>query len=216
MIELAIDSSTARLVVGIVADHGRVVAERLLEDERRHNEVLVPTVQECLAEAGLDFPDLDAVVCGCGPGPFTGLRVGMATAAAIADARGLPLRGVGSLDAIARDPRLAGQRSLVLSDARRREVYFAAYAADGTRLVGPEVARPAELPREDLEQLGLAVLSAPERIELPEWLAGLPRNACFPSAAGLAKAPEAPFAPVYLRRPDAVAPSVQVSSALRR
>lgn len=216
VIDLAIDSSTPRLVVGLVRDRSEVIAKRLIDDARRHNESLVPAVLQCLDEAGLEFDNLDRVTCGCGPGPFTGLRVGMATAAALADARGIELRGVCSLDATAQDPQLRAASALVISDARRREVYFAAYRSDGSRALGPDVARPAELPRADIDPLEVEVVSAPESVELPEWLAPTRRVAIPPSPEGLCAAPEVTFEPIYLRRPDAVVPKVEVSGALRR
>ena len=92
-------------------------------------ERLTPNVLAALSDAGLGMADLGAVVTGCGPGPFTGLRVGMATAAAFGHALGLPVFGVCSLDAIGIDT--TGE-VLVVTDARRREVYWARYR-DGTR-----------------------------------------------------------------------------------
>src|SRR5690348_5025890 len=85
--------------------------------------------------------DLDAVVTGLGPGPFPGLRVGVVTAAALGDARGLPVVGVCSLDAVG-----SGARTVV-TDARRKEVYWATYDAEGVRVDGPGVVRPEELGR---------------------------------------------------------------------
>lgn len=219
MTTLALDTSTARLVVGLVdgiSDAARpapvVRAARVLDDARRHNELLVPTIAEVLAEAGLTYADIDRVVCGCGPGPFTGLRVGMATAAATADALGVPLRGVCSLDAVARSPRLSGRVALVVSDARRREAYWATYDAAGARTAGPEVCAPADLPVPE----GLAVVSAPEMLaeKLPET-GDAELVELYPEPVGLVTAPEVEFRPIYLRRPDAVAPTVHVSPALR-
>src|SRR4051794_1333650 len=101
--------------------------------------MLTPAVRAALAGAGVGMAELDAVVVGLGPGPFTGLRVGVVTAATLADARGLPSVGVCSLDAIG-----AGARTVV-TDARRKEVYWAAYDAAGSRVAGPDVDRPEEL-----------------------------------------------------------------------
>lgn len=95
-----------------------------------------------LADAGRRPRDLSAIVAGLGPGPFTGLRVGLATAASMGQALGVPTYGVCSLDGLGR---AAGPgRVLIATDARRREVYFATYA-DGHRVTGPEVAKPAEV-----------------------------------------------------------------------
>ena len=100
MLVLAIDTATTDLVAGLVEvrdgqqpQSAGALAERVVAT-RSHNELLVPTVVELLAEAGCEFSDLDAVVVGCGPGPFTGLRVGMATASAIGQALGIPVHGV--------------------------------------------------------------------------------------------------------------------------
>ena len=118
-----------------------MLAERVTVDARAHAERITPNVLAALADAGLTMADLDAVVVGCGPGPFTGLRVGMATAAAYGHALGIPVYGVCSLDAI------GGQttgETLVVTDARRREVYWARYR-DGVRIDGPAVSAPADV-----------------------------------------------------------------------
>ena len=86
MLILAIDTSTPTLVTGLVRD-GVTVSERILPKCREQEERLVPCVQECLAEADATFQDVTAIVVGCGPGPFTGLRVGMATVLVTTDAR---------------------------------------------------------------------------------------------------------------------------------
>jgi tRNA threonylcarbamoyl adenosine modification protein YeaZ len=153
-----------------------------------------------LHDAGLALGDVEAVVTGLGPGPFTGLRVGVVTAAAIGDARGLPVVGVCSLDAVG-----SGARTVV-TDARRKEVYWAAYAADGSRTDGPGVARPEELTvagpvvgdARFAERLGVAVTPA------EVTTAGLVRAAA-PQLADPSSAD--PLVPLYLRRPDAVPPT---------
>lgn len=141
---LAIDTATPAVTAGIVRRHDLVVlGERVTVDARAHAERLTPNVLAALADAALTMADLDAVVVGCGPGPFTGLRAGMASAAAYGHALGIPVYGVCSLDAI------GGQTigdTLVVTDARRREVYWARYC-DGIRTVGPAVnARPTSIP----------------------------------------------------------------------
>ncbi len=155
MLVLAIDSSTPQLTVGIVqvsADsdaklptlHTRAQQTPVLN--HGHMEQLVPLIQQCCAEAEINPQQLDAVVVGTGPGPFTGLRVGMATAASFASALAISCHGVGSLDAIAfaaatqleltQQYNQASQpqpnRPLAtITDARRREVYLAGfYASD--------------------------------------------------------------------------------------
>lgn len=133
MLVLAIDTSTPAVTAGVVAvsaEAVRTLAARVTIDARAHAEVLTPQILDALAEVGKRPTDVAAVVVGAGPGPFTGLRVGMATAAAFADALGIPAYGVCSLDAIAYDVAVtsgADEDVLVVTDARRREVYWARY-----------------------------------------------------------------------------------------
>ncbi len=197
---LAIDTATPAVTAGVVRRDGdgvEVLAERVTVDARAHAEQLTPNVVAALADAGLTVDDLDAVVVGCGPGPFTGLRVGMATAAAYAHALGVPVYGVCSLDVIGQDT--TGD-ALVVTDARRREVYWARYR-DGVRVDGPAVNAPADVPAG-----AEAVAGSPDHAALFD----LPRQQpVYPTADGLvravrdwAAAPK-PLVPLYLRRPDA-------------
>lgn len=185
---LAIDTSTPAVVTGVLRrdDDGAIhlLGERIVVDSRAHAELLTPNTIAAVADSGLTMADLDAIVIGCGPGPFTGLRVGMATAAAYGHALGIPVHGVCSLDAIA-----VGTTGevLVVTDARRREVYWARYR-NGVRVDGPAVNDPADLVARD----------AVRRIEF-----------AHPTPAGLvaavrdwARQPQPPI-PLYLRRPDA-------------
>lgn len=209
---LAVDTSTPQVTAGIVRD-GETVAEKLHLDARAHNEVLVPLIQQCLTDSGVAAAELDAVVVGCGPGPFTGLRVGMATAASFADALGIPCYGICSLDALAGG---VGDE-LVVTDARRREVYFAAYR-DGQRVFGPAVAKPAdvmELLKEELAEEVADFTPSHARGSLShiEQIAGLEVAAeqVFPTPKAMVEAAHfdsAPgsLVPLYLRRPDAVVP----------
>lgn len=197
---LAVDTATPAVTAGIVRVDGdaiEVLAEQVTVDARAHAEQLTPNIVAALGDAGIDASRLDAVVVGCGPGPFTGLRVGMATAAAFGHALGVPVHGVCSLDAIA-----AGTTGdvLVVTDARRREVYWARYR-DGRRVDGPAVNSAVDVPAG-----AAAVAGSPEHTALFE----LPRLApVYPSAAGLVAAVRdwdtdpAPLVPLYLRRPDA-------------
>ena len=191
MLILAIDTATPAVTAGVVRRDGDtidVLAERVTIDARAHAEQLTPNAVAALADAEVSVDDLDAVVVGCGPGPFTGLRVGMATAAAYGHALGLPVHGVCSLDAIGIDT--VGE-VLVVTDARRREVYWARYR-DGVRVDGPAVNAPADVP------------GAAEALARPP---------VYPTAAGLVRAvvdwtaPPAPLVPLYLRRPDAKPPA---------
>jgi tRNA threonylcarbamoyl adenosine modification protein YeaZ len=208
---LALDTATPAVTAGVVvrgASGVEVLGERVTVDARAHAEQLTPNVLGAMADAGLVMADLDAVVIGCGPGPFTGLRVGMATAAAYGHALGIPVHGVCSLDAIAVDT--TGE-VLVVTDARRREVYWARYR-DGIRVAGPSVNAPADVPA-DAEWIA----GSPEHVALFE----LPRLVhTHPTAAGLVRAVDwavapAALVPLYLRRPDATPVSEQGSRRVR-
>jgi len=194
---LAIDTSTPAVTAGVVAD-GQVLGERVTVDARAHAERITPNVLAAIADAGRSMAGLTAVVVGCGPGPFTGLRVGMATAAAYGHALGLPVYGVCSLDAIG--GQTAGE-VLVVTDARRREVYWARYR-DGVRVDGPEVNAPYDVDPGPAQ----SVAGSPDHAAL----FGLPCiEPTYPDAAGLVAAvadwsqPPAALVPLYLRRPDA-------------
>ncbi|MFC0314916.1 tRNA (adenosine(37)-N6)-threonylcarbamoyltransferase complex dimerization subunit type 1 TsaB [Gordonia phosphorivorans] len=203
---LALDTATPAVVVGVVAvtAEGPVtLAEQVVHDHRRHAEMLTTLMKQVLAESGCRGEQLTDVVVGCGPGPFTGLRVGMATAAAYADALAIPAYGVCSLDAIADAAAREGARGevLVVTDARRREVYWARYR-DGVRLIGPEVTAPDEV------QVGAATVVAGTPGFIDRYGAAL-SAATVPTASALVSvaelgAPPAALTPLYLRRPDAV------------
>jgi tRNA threonylcarbamoyl adenosine modification protein YeaZ len=206
---LAIDTATPAVTAGIVKLDGvEVLGERVTVDARAHAEQLTPNVLAALADAGRSVNDLGAVVVGCGPGPFTGLRVGMATAAAYGHALGIPVHGVCSLDAIGIETAAAPGEVLVVTDARRREVYWARYR-DGVRIDGPAVDAPADVPAD-----ADAVAGSPEHgalFDLPRSPASgrCPQSGFYPTAAGLVRAvadwtaAPAPLVPLYLRRPDA-------------
>lgn len=149
---LAIDTSAGTSVA--VTDGARGLSvERSVDDTMRHAEVVGALVRECLDVAGIRPAELDGVVAGMGPGPFTGLRVGIAAARVFALARGIPLLPVVSHAAIAVDHYAGGGdgRVLVVTDARRRELYwsiFDAPAVPGVPLLveGPGLAAPADVP----------------------------------------------------------------------
>jgi tRNA threonylcarbamoyl adenosine modification protein YeaZ len=198
---LALDTATPAVTAGVVRLDGAdctVLAERVTVDARAHAERLTPNALAALADAGLTMADLDAVVVGCGPGPFTGLRAGMATAAAYGHALGIPVHGVCSLDAIGV---LTTGDTLVVTDARRREIYWARYQ-DGFRLHGPAVNAPVDVD----PGTARAVAGSPEHAALFD----LPRcEPVYPTPAGLVAAvPDwserpLPLVALYLRRPDA-------------
>jgi tRNA threonylcarbamoyl adenosine modification protein YeaZ len=189
----------------------RVLAERVTVDARAHGELLAPQIEAVLAAAGAGVRDVDAVVAGLGPGPFTGLRVGLVTAAVIGQARGIPTYGVCSLDGLGR--RTSGV-TLVATDARRKEIYWAVYA-DGVRRGEPAVGRPAQVAAELEPDVTSAVGDGVLRYRGDFGRVAVPEDFQYPSAGALAelaadrvlgKAPSETLTPLYLRRPDAVLP----------
>lgn len=199
---LGIDTS-ATVCAGLARD-GEVLATGVVDDTRAHAEQLVPLVQRVVAEAGLaGLDDVDAIAVGVGPGPFTGLRVGVVAAAVLAETLGVGLRGVCSLDVLAHQAVAAGLVSsdfVVATDARRKEWYWARYSVRGTeRVAGPFVTAPDQLP--DLPRVG-PVTDTPLALD-----AGV-------LAAVAADLPEAGLEPLYLRRPDAEVPTARKSTLL--
>ncbi len=190
---LAIDTS-AGTAVALVADDGRVVAERSTADPRRHAEVIGPFLAEVIDAEGSS--PLTGVVTGIGPGPYTGLRVGIAAARAVAFARGIPLHAVPSHDAVALslvEGGVAAGRFAVVTDARRREVAVTVY---GAALPLPRTLQPAHLvPR--IEWAPEAGVAAFEVSEIPA--VALAHAALARLGAGVE--PLAPH-PLYLRAPD--------------
>ena len=220
MLLLAIDTSTTAITVA-VHDGSRTLAEATTLDARGHAEHLAPGITRVLAEAGAAPGDLTDIVCGLGPGPFTGLRVGIVTARTLALVTGARLHGLCSLDALAYR---AGVDSdlLVATDARRKEVYWARYAPGAAgvprRVDGPHVTKPAGLPADvsGLPAVGRGPLLYPDAFGSPldgpldVSAAALADLVARRLAAGDRLDEHEPF---YLRRPDA-APSVSTKSAL--
>ena len=203
MLVLALDTATPTLVAGVARwspGAVEVLAEEARPSGTRHAELLTPAVRAALSAAGIGMGDLDAVVVGLGPGPFTGLRVGVVTAAALGDVRGLPVVGVCSLDAVGEGART------VVTDARRREVYWARYDASGARVEGPGVDRPEgfAVPGPFVgdpafaDRLGAPV--GPAAVTTAGLVRAAAPSLADPSTAG-------PLVPLYLRRPDAVPPA---------
>lgn len=207
-------------------------------DKRRHAETLVPMVRTVLAGAGASMTQVTTIVAGTGPAPFTGLRVGLATARSLAKTRGVPALGVCSLDALALAAGRSGGPSevLVVTDARRREVYYGRYRVGGedvTALAGPAVAKPAEVAAEhqDLVRAGAVIGPALELYEEhfergagsrdagaghhihPELSAALvdPADLVRLALRRRDAGGDLPLRPQYLRRPD-----VQVSASRKR
>jgi tRNA threonylcarbamoyl adenosine modification protein YeaZ len=169
---LAIDTSTSRSCVAII-EGANVMYNGFKDGATAHGPSLPALVQEALATS-----DVDEVVVGMGPGPFTGLRVGIAFAQSFALARGIPVRGVCSLDAIA--AQIKEDDFIITVDARRKEVYWARYTK-GVRAAEPAVNFPAD------------VSGAKIYADL------------LPDMVSLANLPGDVREPIYLRRPDAVA-----------
>lgn len=221
---LALDTS-ADISVSVVADDGATLAGRRVAGSRHHAELLAPLIVEVLDAADVDRRDLAWVVAGTGPAPFTGLRAGLVTARTLAFALAVPVHGVCSLDALAVQAAETGlvrpgAEVVVVTDARRREVYTARYrgAPDpvATELVqGPEVLRPDDLAAVLVARPGVLVgpglalyptLASPAQpggpapADLRLDPAVLARIALHRLAAGIAL----PTEPLYLRRPDVV------------
>lgn len=218
MLLLALDTSAAA-TVALVRDDV-VVGRFASADTRSHAEVLAPAVRGVLADAGVAGTELDAIIAGVGPGPFTGLRAGLVTARMLGFAWDVALHGVMSLDALAFDAvagsaALPGAEFLVGTDARRGEVYWAAYRAPAQGgilpelLDGPHVGPAAGLPG-SRPVIGRAAGLYPEDLD------GVPGfTTADPDAASLGLVAHARLlagrslldtSPLYLRESDAQVP----------
>ena len=203
---LAFDTATPAVTVAL-HDGERVVASHLTVDAMRHGELLSPGIVAVLDEAWVQRQDVTAIAVGVGPGPFTGLRVGLVTARTLGLALDIPVYGVCTLDVLAAqavDARAVPGPFLVATDARRKEVYWAAYDEHGARLDGPHVSKPADV-ASALPVVGNGAVLYPE---------------AFPHAAGPVHPDAGVLAqvvtderaelldpePLYLRRPDVAAP----------
>ncbi|TYK47309.1 tRNA (adenosine(37)-N6)-threonylcarbamoyltransferase complex dimerization subunit type 1 TsaB [Actinomadura decatromicini] len=217
MLVLAFDTATAAITVALyewTPGEGavpRAVAETV--DRRRHTELLTPSIAKVMAVAGAAPDDLSAIAVGVGPGPYTGLRVGLVTARSMGEALAVPVHGVCTLDVIAwasgREEPFA-----VATDARRKEVYWARYDSCRVRATGPAVG-PASAVLDGVPA-GLPVIG--EGADLyPDVLGGSGHEPLLPSAGALAELTVArlsgrkgpallPPEPLYLRRPDAREP----------
>ena len=220
---LCIDTS-AGSAVALHDDDGGVLARARSADHRGHAERLSALVVDVLREAGLGATDVDRVAVGTGPAPFTGLRVGLATALAFARARGIPVHGVSSLDVLARQVLDLRPEAtvLVLGDARRREVYSARYRAldadDVELLDGPRVGTAGQVAEDAfgaaVDQAPVVVAGAgavlyadvlpptpgtPDEVD-PGVLARIVRARLARAEAG--EAVSLGTEPLYLRRPD--------------
>ncbi|WP_247826866.1 tRNA (adenosine(37)-N6)-threonylcarbamoyltransferase complex dimerization subunit type 1 TsaB [Arthrobacter antioxidans] len=218
MLLLALDTSAAATVALLHDD--TVVCRFASADTRSHAEVLAPAVHRILAEAGVTGTELDAVVAGVGPGPFTGLRAGLVTARTLGFVWDVPLHGVMSLDALAFDAAAvgavrAGSAFLAGTDARRGEVYWAAYRAPSQPgalpelLDGPHVGTASTLPAGQ-PLVGRAAGLYPDDVDgVPAFAASDPDAASLARVARLrllAGAPLRDTSPLYLRESDAQVP----------
>jgi tRNA threonylcarbamoyladenosine biosynthesis protein TsaB len=220
---LGFDTATADVAVA-VARGGEVLVDRSLPAEPgarpRHAADLLTEVERAAAAAG-GWERVDAIAVGVGPGSFTGLRVGIATARGLAQGLGIRLAGIGSLDALARGiaehPEGRRRPRLAVIDAKRGQVFAALHDANGERTWGPTVATPAETGgrvrsapvtplaagdgavrfRRDLEDAGAEVL--------PEGHAAHRLSARYVCLLAEGVTPSAPheIEPTYLRPPDA-------------
>ncbi|WP_340558784.1 tRNA (adenosine(37)-N6)-threonylcarbamoyltransferase complex dimerization subunit type 1 TsaB [Streptomyces sp. GSL17-111] len=217
MLLLALDTATPAITVAL-HDGERVLAARDQVDARRHGELLLPAVDAVLAEAGRVLNEVTGLVVGIGPGPYTGLRVGLVTAAGFGAALGIPVHGLCTLDGLAyaagRSGAVGGDGPFVVAtDARRKEVYWARYTDARTRVGEPRVDRPADIAA---EVAGVPAVGAGARL-YPGTFTGLredgPEHQSAAALAALAAErlaagePFPPPLPMYLRRPDAKVPA---------
>ncbi|MEX2972903.1 tRNA (adenosine(37)-N6)-threonylcarbamoyltransferase complex dimerization subunit type 1 TsaB [Streptomyces sp. C184] len=223
MLLLALDTATPAVTVAL-HDGSGVLAESRQVDARRHGELLLPAVDRVLAEAGRKLDAVSDIVVGVGPGPYTGLRVGLVTAATFGAVLGVPVHGLCTLDGLAHAAGLT-EPFIVATDARRKEVYWARYepgtpsgepgtpSRPVTRLTEPAVDRPADIADEvaGVPAVGAGALLYDTvftgvRRDGPEHqsAAALAALAAQKLAAGEELLPPQPL---YLRRPDAQVPA---------
>ncbi|HBF79339.1 MAG TPA: tRNA (adenosine(37)-N6)-threonylcarbamoyltransferase complex dimerization subunit type 1 TsaB [Streptomyces sp.] len=202
------DTATPAVTVAL-HDGDRVVAETGQVDARRHGELLLPAVDRVLAEAGVKLDAVTDVVVGVGPGPYTGLRVGLVTAATFGSVLTVPVHGVCTLDGLAHAAGVEGPFA-VATDARRKEVYWARYEDGRTRTGEPAVDRPADIAERlaGLPVVGAGALLYPEAFPDARGPEHVSAGALASVAAErLAAGGELlPPQPLYLRRPDAQVP----------
>jgi len=196
---LAIDTSVG-VSIALLRSDGEITQSQAV-DHGMQGELTAELISQVVTESGLEIPEVTNIVVGVGPGPFTGLRVGLVTAAVFALARQIPIHGICSLDAIAFD---YANPCVVVTDARRKELYWARY--DGKRIGEPQVSKPefiaAQFP--DVDFVGPGAQLYPESIsgKLFELKAGSLAKLFVSGSAQLVE-----VTPMYLRKPDAVEPT---------
>ena len=209
MLLVGFDTATPAVSVAL-HDGERIVASALTVDARRQGELLAPMIAKVLADAGATRADLTGVAVGVGPGPYTGLRVGLVTARVLGAVLDIPVHGVCTLDVIAAEAQsaLSGRDFLVATDARRKEVYWARYDAAGRRIAGPHVTQASAIP--DAADLPVAGAGGPLYPEAFGELIGPAypdaRTLCGLVARPAGQVPLLDPEPLYLRRPDAREP----------
>ncbi len=202
---LALDTATSAVTVAL-HDGTVVVAESTVVDARRHGELLMPGIRWVLSEAEVTPVDVTRIAVGVGPGPFTGLRVGIVTAKTMAAVLEVPVLGVCTLDVVAASVRVEGPFA-VATDARRKEVYWARYDAKARRTSGPTVGKP------DVFATGGPVAGRGAVLYPGAFPTAVAPE--YPSAAEMARIAHVgevemlPPEPLYLRRPDAVEPAAR-------
>ena len=209
MLLLALDTATPAVTVAL-HDGRDVIASSAQVDARRHGELLLPAVDRVLREAGVKLDAVTGIVVGTGPGPYTGLRVGLMTADTFGLALGVPVYGVCTLDGLAYAADLGEGTFVVATDARRKEVYWATYSDSRTRVTEPAVDRPADIAERvvGLPAVGAGALLYPDTFpdaREPEHVSAAALASL--AAERLAAGEELPAPrPLYLRRPDAQVP----------
>ena len=200
---LAIDTSVG-VSVAILLSNGELTQSQAV-DHGMQGELTADLISQVIAESGIEIAEITDVVVGVGPGPFTGLRVGLVTATVFAHARGVPIHGICSLDAIAFS---YAKPCVVVTDARRKELYWARY--DGKRIGEPQVSKPEDL----LAQFPDSELVGPGAQLYPDFISGKVSELKAGSLAKLFVSGTAQLedvSPMYLRKPDAVEPTIRKS-----
>jgi tRNA threonylcarbamoyladenosine biosynthesis protein TsaB len=221
---LGIETAVEHVGVAL-GDHRGIRAHTMVASDRRHAESLTPMIRFALQQAGIEMSDLSAIAVDVGPGLFTGMRVGMATAQSMAWALEIPLVPICSLDALAMNADMSDLTVAAALDARRGEVYWSLYRMRGVgmepqRLTEPVVTSPEDLAvhladrAEDTICVGSGFDRHAELFEASPWTQLVGRDALFPSAASVVTlgghrvladdtVTALQLQPMYLRAPDA-------------
>lgn len=199
---LAIDTALTACSVAVWAD-GRSLASAQRPMARGQAEALVPMAQAIMAQAGLDFPELDRIAVTVGPGSFTGIRVGLAAARGFGLAAGKPVIGVTTLEALACMPAPCRGGLIAAIDAQRGEVYAQRFGADATEPTLMPIAAASALATGE----GIALGDGARLLALPAgWRVldiALADPAAVAAIAATRSIPAQPPGPLYLRAPDA-------------